>query len=459
MGVSDDTLLRLTKRAATGRAGSPRVVGVDDWAWKKQYHYGTILVDLEKGETVDVLAERSATGLAEWLTQRPGVELVTRDRHGQYAEGAATGAPQAEQIADRYHLILNLRDAVTQELNRQRKSLVLVPERSSQAPSPEDLKIGALPGTAESDTAACSETPGAKQKPHRSEVLDHRRQVGDQRRVVKQALFDKVRQMHLAGKTVVQIECETQLNRRRLYKWVRLTELTELPERNKMEPKPSSPSYFRDYLAARWEQGCRHGRTLFAEIRGRGYTGGFSWIAHYLQEWRCAQPQHATTPSPPERQGTSAPPRANAPCDDGRHVSPLVAAALVMKPRPLLTEDQRQTVNRLRVACPDFGVMRSLAMSFRGILLRGKPTSLDLWMAKAAATGIYAMKRFVRTLRHDLAAVKNAVTYQWSNGPVEGHINRLKTLKRQMYGRAGVELLRARMLPLQSPTLANVHQL
>lgn len=130
-----------------------------------------------------------------------------------------------------------------------------------------------------------------------------------------------------------------------------------------------------------------------------------------------------------------------------------------MKPRPLLTEDQRQTVNRLRVACPDFGVMRSLAMSFRGILLRGKPTSLDLWMAKAAATGIYAMKRFVRTLRHDLAAVKNAVTYQWSNGPVEGHINRLKTLKRQMYGRAGVELLRARMLPLQSPTLANVHQL
>ena len=93
--------------------------------------------------------------------------------------------------------------------------------------------------------------------------------------------------------------------------------------------------------------------------------------------------------------------------------------------------------------------MHSLAMSFRGILLHGKPTSLEFWMAKAAAPGIYAMKRFVRTLRHDLAAVTNAVTYEWSN------VNRLKTLKRQVCGRAGVELLRARMLP----TLANVHQL
>ena len=97
---------------------------------------------------------------------------------------------------------------------------------------------------------------------------------------------------------------------------------------------------------------------------------------------------------------------------------------------------------------PDFARMRSLVMSFRGILQAGKVATLARWMKKANGSGIYGMKRFVRKLKHDLAAVKNALRESWSNGPVEGHINRLKTLKRQMYGRAGFELLRARLLPM-----------
>lgn len=102
----------------------------------------------------------------------------------------------------------------------------------------------------------------------------------------------------------------------------------------------------------------------------------------------------------------------------------------------------------LKKARPDFARMRSLVMSFRGILQSGKTATLARWMKKAVGSGIYGMKRFVRKLNHDLAAVKNALRESWSNGPVEGHINRLKTLKRQMYGRAGFELLRARLLPM-----------
>jgi transposase len=129
-------------------------------------------------------------------------------------------------------------------------------------------------------------------------------------------------------------------------------------------------------------------------------------------------------------------------------ISPLVAAALLSKPRPLLTGWQAAKVDALKNACPDFARMRSLVMSFRGILQAGKVASLARWMKKANASGIYGMKRFVRKLNHDLAAVKNALRESWSNGPVEGHINRLKTLKRQMYGPAGFELLRARLLPM-----------
>jgi transposase len=140
------------------------------------------------------------------------------------------------------------------------------------------------------------------------------------------------------------------------------------------------------------------------------------------------------------------------PCVPVRHVSPQTAAALLSQPRPLLSAHNAETVDTLKHQCPGFTVMRRLVMSFRTILRDGKVATLHHWLARAQATDIHALQRFVRTLRLDLSAVEGAVTEPWSNGPVEGHINRLKTLRRQMYGRAGVTLLRARLLPL--PELA-----
>jgi len=132
-------------------------------------------------------------------------------------------------------------------------------------------------------------------------------------------------------------------------------------------------------------------------------------------------------------------------------ISPIVAAALCIKPRGLLTPDQAAKIGALKSASPEFTTMRGLAMRFRAIF-QGKDTDkLDVWLDDARQSGIYAMQRFARTLRRDIDAVKNAVAECWSNGQTEGQINRLKTLKRAMYGRAGAELLRARMLPLHLP--------
>ena len=94
--------------------------------------------------------------------------------------------------------------------------------------------------------------------------------------------------------------------------------------------------------------------------------------------------------------------------------------------------------------------MRSLAMRFRGILRSKNAKRLETWLNDANRSGLFAIQQFVRTLRRDIEAVRNGVTETWSNGQTEGQINRLKTLKRSMYGRAGVELLRARMLPVSS---------
>jgi transposase len=102
--------------------------------------------------------------------------------------------------------------------------------------------------------------------------------------------------------------------------------------------------------------------------------------------------------------------------------------------------------------------MRELAMSFGAILRVGKLDTLHRWMERARKTGIHALERVVRILKQDLRAVEAAVTKPWSNGPLEGHVNRLKTIKRQMYGRAGVELLRARLLPETAFTTQGLHQ-
>jgi transposase len=113
----------------------------------------------------------------------------------------------------------------------------------------------------------------------------------------------------------------------------------------------------------------------------------------------------------------------------------------------MLTAVQAAKVLTLKQSSPSFTAMRRFAMRFRGILRSGKLDRLDQWLREASRCGIKAIHRFARTVGHDLAAMRNASTECWSNGPVEGQINRLKMLKRAMYGRAGVELLRARLMP------------
>jgi len=424
IAVSDDTILRRVKRRArAARHGEQRlrVVGVDDWAWKKGQSYGTILVDLERRTVADLLPQRSAEQLAEWLKQHPEVEVITRDRFGLYAGGARRGAPQARQVADRFHLLLNLREAVEKELARQRRRLTLPPVE-------EDQVTKTVPVT------------DSRSNP---EVQTQQRQLVAERWRAKEELFARVQALYVSGRRASVIVRETGVGRRRVDKWIRCT---QRPPRNEMEPKPTSPRFFAAHLQRRWAEGCHEGPRLLTEIRALGYRGCYSSLAKFLAGWRDHEPELQPKSRPPAsvrlRQQAGVHPTVT------RQISPLVAAALLSKPRPLLTGWQAAKVDALKKACPDFARMRSLVMSFRGILQSGKIRTLARWMKQANGSGIYGMKRFVRTLKHDLAAVKNALRESWSNGPVEGHINRLKTLKRQMYGRAGFELLRARLLPM-----------
>jgi hypothetical protein len=223
-----------------------------------------------------------------------------------------------------------------------------------------------------------------------------------------------------------------------------------------MAPKATTPSAFEAYLRRRWAEGCTHVRTLLAEVRELGFTGGVARLYAFLSPWRQADVGEAT----PDSRGT---PRNAAPLETpcyselpvmprdpstGGLISSIVAAALCVKPRGMLTESQQAKVAVLKSSLPSFAAMRALAMRFRGMMRSGKMDGLDAWLRDAAGSGIYGMRAFARGLRKDLSAVRNALTTKWSSGQVEGQINRLKTLKRAMYGRVSVEVLRARLLPL-----------
>jgi transposase len=191
------------------------------------------------------------------------------------------------------------------------------------------------------------------------------------------------------------------------------------------------------------------GRELLAEIRSLGYTGSLTHLQRLLNRWRRAH--FAAEAGAPALQNAVILENSMAPA-----VSPIVAAMLCIKPRRLLTQQQAAQVDRLKEESGEFATMRRHAMRFRGIMRRGEAERLDAWLQDALGSGIHGMRQFAITLRQDIAAVRNAICEPWSNGQTEGQINRLKTLKRAMYGRAGIDLLRARMLPLHSAN-ANRH--
>ncbi|HEY4042519.1 MAG TPA: ISL3 family transposase [Rhodopila sp.] len=430
MPVGHTTILRHVKRGARGGPATLRVAGIDDWAWKKGTPYGTMIVDLERRQVVDVLADRSAGSTAAWLRLHPEVEMVSRDRAGLYADGARQGAPQARQIADRFHLLQNFREAVERQLSG------LGPPIRRGPPSITKDDVDPMMALTR-DQFCVSEAE--------QQILSRRGRDAD-----RQALFDRIRALYDAEVTIKDIAQELGLGLRRVQRWVRLI---ELPAGNVMAPKSCTPAYHGVYLARRWAEGVTAVKVLWAEITRRGYTGSHSHLARFLAPWRRAIPAITTMPasafSPPETEAVIPPRVATLDPMTGRRISSLTAAALCVKPRGEMTPRQKVTVDVLKAASAEFTAMRGLAMRFAGLLRGGDIEKLDVWLRDARHCGLHAMRTFVGKLRQDIDAVRNAILEPWSNGQVEGQINRLKTLKRAMYGRASVELLRARMMPLQ----------
>jgi transposase len=400
--VSDDTVLRLVKLRPSWNAGKAvRYLGVDDWAWRKGQQYGTILVDLERHCVVDLLPERSAESLANWLANNPAVSVISRDRCGLYAEGATAGAPDAQQVADRFHLIVNLSAAIERALE-ERSRLLQLP--APEAPREADIGIA-----------------GNSAKPTQQQILQK------QRRERRLELYQEVVKLHNEGYSQVAISRTLKIQRKTVRRWLRSG---QFPERKPPARKPAKVHEFDDYLRQRWKEGCHNATRLFEEIRKQGYRGRRGMVAHFVSGWRASN-----SPATPNRP---------------RRLTPRGIAILTTRAPDQLTEEQAALFNQLSSSCPDLPWMRTLALEFRAVLKSKDSNQLNDWIQTAKLSGIGHIVRFAFGLQKDMTAVSAAVESAWSNGQVEGQINRLKTIKRQMYGRAGLPLLKARILPYQA---------
>jgi transposase len=416
--VSRNTLLRILGRLPLPSLCTPTVLGVDDFALRKRQTYGTVLIDLKRHRPVALLPDRTAKTLAHWLQQHPGVQVISRDRAKAYAEGARQGAPGALQVADRFHLLQNLAEALDQVFTTHGKTLDAVNAALRQQPVP--LPTG---GVAVSVGPSITVTPA--------------QQRAVQRQGHRQSVYEQVWALHRQGWTLAAIAQRLGLSPRTVQRDLRTTTFPGRKRRSDCGRSLLDP--YKTTLLERWNAGCHTARRLFRALRGEGYTGSYTLVAAYVRRLRQAQGlASGQRCSPP-----SLPSVAEPPC---KPLTPRRATWLVLRRGEQRTDEEAQQLSLLRTQQAELAEAIDLAQDFARLVRLRQPTQFDPWLARAILSKASALQRFAKGLTDDYAAIKAGITRRWSNGPVEGQINRLKMLKRQMFGRAGLDLLSRRFV-------------
>lgn len=377
------------------------VIGIDDWSYRRGKRYGSIIVDLQTHKIIDLLPERSVASVIAWLEAHPGVRIVSRDRGSTYADGATQGAPLATQVCDRWHILKNLGEAVETFLIRAR---VRLPE----ATAPEQ--------TVERPLTTYSATPAGQGKTAA-------------RLLRKWKQYQRIQELHAGGMSLRKIGEELGLARNTVRKYFR-----QPPEPSLPTPRPLQASKldrFEDYILTRVSQGCRNAAQIYREITALGYQGGHTNVRAYVAHLRKSTAGGST----PARRAARA-----------QAVSPRALRWLLTRKRADLNQEERAQLDQLLQVSPEVQVIHTLLHAFLDMVRERHHQQLRPWMEQASKSAIPELKSFVAGIEHDYDAVKEALRLPWSQGVTEGKVNKLKTIKRQMYGRAGFPLLRQRLL-------------
>lgn len=407
--ISPDTLLVTLRRQPVPVHPTPRVLGVDDWSFRRGRHMGTILVDLERQYPVDLLPDSSEESFAAWLEAHPGVEIISRDRGEIYAVGGRSGAPDATHVADRWHLIKNLGDAVQKLMSRQ---TAVLRQAASHLP-------GESPPSSEQVQAPAPVVKARRKRSTPPPVSAQRQRQLE--------MYEQVQALISQGWSVAAIAQHLSLSRMTVRKYrdmERFHDQRTLSRVSEVEP-------YRAYLEQRWAEGCTEAKQLWLELQAQGYQGRYKSVWQFTRYWELPETPVAPTPPPPPTAAAR---------------TPRQAMWLLMRPIAKLSEEEQAYREHMVTHCLEMARTESLVKEFQVMLREHKVAQLDDWLSRAKASGVRELRRFALGLQQDEAAVRAALEYKWSNGQVEGQVTKLKLVKRQMYGRAKFDLLRARVL-------------
>ncbi|HEV2126748.1 MAG TPA: transposase [Chloroflexota bacterium] len=383
-----------------------RVVGVDDGALRRGHRYATILLDLERRSLVDLLPERSFESLAAWLERHPQIELVSRDRAVAYAQGGARGAPEAQQVAERWHLLRNLGEAMERLTAQHHRQLCEAAER--MVPSPPQV-------------------PAAPQ-----EVVVHYL-PGFQRREARLGRYNQIKTLHQQGWTIQTIAEQVGVSKQTVQRFLRAQ---SSPERARRSRQPRGTDPFLPYLRQRLDEGCRNAAQLHREVQAQGLAGCYTSVGNVIVSFAGLEPggagghNNGKGPRPPG-------PKARSPARSQHPLPPRRTVAWWLQGRFRAWESQTQVqphafLEQLYEGAPVLKEAGELAREFLRIVKGRCAEELDAWLTKAGASACQELRLFALGLRQDLAAVRSALVLEWSNGQSEGQVNRLKRIKGQM---------------------------
>lgn len=412
--LSPDSLLKLAHKAPIFHPPSPRVLGVDDFAFRKGHTYGTILIDLERRCPIDLLPDRESKTVEAWLKAHPSVQIVSRDRAEAYRSAITTGAPQAIQVADRWHLLKNLGDALERLLIR------LHPEMSKAIQ--EQLQGASSSSMAKPSAEVCSGSAAAESQ---KKVQNRAERDKTQRREKRHARFEQVQRLYQEGTSIRAIAQQLGMSRPTVAKFASAPSFPEIGKRTHYQSRASA---FSSYLKQRWEGGCHNRAQLYREIQNQGYSGGLDAVERLINRL------------------TGYRGRGGNPTIRRRSLPSCRRLVFLLTNEERGTQEERSLVESLCTACPEVSRAREIGREFCRLVRERDAQGLDSWQKVVSREAPAELARFSTGLTGDGDAVRAALSLEWSNGQTEGQVNRLKLVKRQMYGRGSFTLLRARVL-------------
>ncbi len=380
--VSNDTLLRVVRRRGNPRMIPPTVIGIDDWAWRRNQRYGTIICDLERRKTIALLPDREPATAEAWLSDQSQIEIVARDRGGGYALAAAKALPHAKQVADRWHLMENSSHAF---LDAVRKSM---------------RNIRAAIGAATID-------------PKLLTAAERLQYEGYRRREEANAVILRMAQEGMSIKEIVRHTGHSRGLVRRVLRGQRS---------DVFRTRESSLDVHLQWLDQQWAAGHRNASELWRRLRNHGFRGCLRVVSEWATRRRRAEKADgALTRTPSAR----------------------TIARLMTIGRDALSKAETITVAAIENGVPPLVNAREIIAAFQTMVRQKSLADFDLWLERAKSSLVAS---FANGVIKDQAAVNAAITMPWSNGQTEGQITKLKLVKRQMYGRGKLDLLQARVI-------------